>query len=277
MVMHTHSLRCSQFLDYLPPTTLYALLATVYSPPITHHVATPCALLTTHHSLLSTLYSLLTTHYSLLTAHHPPPTTHHQPLTARYSLLTSGDPSLLRRDAYSGDYGIGLYGYWRSAAAYIDCSPIRGWECMLCDILDDLPEGNGRPEMPSSLSKKCSGRVTIAPRDALHRRAYIAPLGLMLSVEGAQLMEVAIDMAAVVVTLSIQRHGAAPSTTASLFAKVERVYPPPIAVSGGLRVFCPNDRPGESCARGGLHDAFVITLGGHPLTTVKIEPAVARV
>ena len=51
-----------------------------------------------------------------------------------------GDPSLHRRYAYSGDYGIGLYGYWRSAAAYLDCSAWRG--CMLCDIVGS-PQADG--------------------------------------------------------------------------------------------------------------------------------------
>ena len=56
------------------------------------------------------------------------------------SMAWHGDPSLLRRDAYSGDYGIGLYGYWRSAAAYLDCSAWRG--CMLCDIVGS-PQADG--------------------------------------------------------------------------------------------------------------------------------------
>ena len=30
-----------------------------------------------------------------------------------------GDPGLLRRDAFSGDYGPGAYVYWRSAASYL--------------------------------------------------------------------------------------------------------------------------------------------------------------
>ena len=42
------------------------------------------------------------------------------------SMAWHGDPGLLRRDGYSGDYGIGLYGYWRSAGAYLACVPHHG-------------------------------------------------------------------------------------------------------------------------------------------------------
>jgi hypothetical protein len=42
------------------------------------------------------------------------------------SMAWHGDPALLRRDAFSGDYGIGLYGYWRPAASYVACMPPHG-------------------------------------------------------------------------------------------------------------------------------------------------------
>ena len=45
------------------------------------------------------------------------------------SMAWHGDPGLLRRDEYSGDYGVGFYGYWRSAGAYLACVPPHGWVC----------------------------------------------------------------------------------------------------------------------------------------------------
>ena len=41
-----------------------------------------------------------------------------------------GDPGLLRRDGYSADYGVGFYGHWRNAGAYLSCSAPLGWLCV---------------------------------------------------------------------------------------------------------------------------------------------------
>ena len=48
------------------------------------------------------------------------------------SMAWHGDPGLLRRDEYSGDYGVGFYGYWRSAGAYLACVR-RTAGCAYCD------------------------------------------------------------------------------------------------------------------------------------------------
>lgn len=33
-----------------------------------------------------------------------------------------GDPDLLHRDAYSADFGVGFYGHWKNAGAYLLCT-----------------------------------------------------------------------------------------------------------------------------------------------------------
>ena len=175
------------------------------------------------------------------------------------SMAWHGDPALLRRDGYSGDYGIGLYGYWRSAAAYLDCIAERGWECMLCDIVHP-------PAVAAAERMACTSRVVIAPRDALCRRAYLAPLGLMVSVEGARIAEVAYEPNEQAVDVSLQRHEAAPSAEATLFLVVERVYPPPL--EGGWLVTCPEV---PSCSRKGLRDAHVIKLVSDGRTRVRLK------
>jgi len=180
------------------------------------------------------------------------------------SMAWHGDPTLLRRDAYSGDYGIGLYGYWRSAAAYIDCHPERGWECMLCDVLQptkDAAEGAGA----------CSGSVVVAPRDALRRRAYIAPLGLLISVEGGQMVALEYEPAKSAVGVWLARHEAAPSETATIFHTFERVLPPAAVAPHGWLVTC-LDVP--VCASAWMRDAHVIRLAaGANVTKVRLEPA----
>ena len=108
-----------------------------------------------------------------------------------------GDPALLKRDAYSGDYGIGMYGYWRSAGAYLGCAPPHGWLCVFCQI--QPAQGDSSSSSSSSAAAAassaaassaaaaadCSGAVAGAVQDPFGRRVYVAPLGLSASVEGA--------------------------------------------------------------------------------------------
>jgi len=185
------------------------------------------------------------------------------------SMAWHGDPSLLRRDAYSGDYGIGLYGYWRSAAAYLDCSVWRGWECMLCDIVGS-PQADGAEE-PGSVSDVCGGRVTIAPRDALRRRAYIARLGLTISVEGAMIEQLTFEGSTNTVKLALLRHEAAPSSEATLFLRSERVFPPAVS-AGRMHVSCLGTSAAIGCARRGLLGSHVVRLSPGGSTSVSIAP-----
>jgi len=189
------------------------------------------------------------------------------------SMAWHGDPTLLRRDGYSGDYGIGLYGYWRSAAAYLDCSMTRGWECMYCDFLD-------RSTLAGT-AVTCSEHVRLVPRDAFGRRLYVAPLGFTVSVEGARLVEAEFDAARRTVLLSLQKHETAPSSEASVFIRGERAFPPlPMSVApSALRASCSGVTTNggkEACAREGLRDGFRVRLNTGPvsITRVKIEPQI---
>jgi hypothetical protein len=184
------------------------------------------------------------------------------------SMAWHGDPSILQRDAYSGDYGIGLYGYWRSAAAYLSCSGEAGWECTLCDVLRTSPARSAQAV------DACAGAVTIALKDALRRRAYVAPLGVTVEVEGAQLAELTFDGATREILLSLRRHVTAPSTHATLFTAVERVYPPPAVAVGGLVASCADKvESSGTCARASpMQGAFVVKLGGDGTQRVKIAP-----
>jgi hypothetical protein len=185
------------------------------------------------------------------------------------SMAWHGDPSLLRRDAYSGDYGIGLYGYWRSAAAYLNCSAWRGWECMLCDIVGS-PQADGA-EKPGGVSDVCGGRVTISPRDALRRRAYIARLALTISVEGAVIEQLTFEGSTHTVKLALLRQEAAPSSEAALFLRSERVFPPAVS-AGRMHVSCLGTSTAIGCARRGLLGSHVVRLSPGGSTSVSIAP-----
>ena len=80
-----------------------------------------------------------------------------------YGMAWHGDPGLLRRDGFSGDYGPGVYGYWRSAAAYVTCMPPFGWSCFLCDL---VVSGNEAPSSRPLLHRR--------RRDARHARDHAA-------------------------------------------------------------------------------------------------------
>jgi hypothetical protein len=91
------------------------------------------------------------------------------------------DPERLFRDAYSGDFGIGFYGYEKNAGAYISCSADAGWLCIGCDVLVEEQEMQGADELA-----RCGGalRLRVTPRDAFRRRLYLQPLGLLLQLDG---------------------------------------------------------------------------------------------
>ena len=67
------------------------------------------------------------------------------------------------------------------------------------------------------------GELLITPRDAFGRRAYLAPLGLMISVDGARIERLTLLPSAHTVTVELSPHARAPSTAATLLLEVERV------------------------------------------------------
>ena len=158
------------------------------------------------------------------------------------SMAWHGDPGLLRRDGYSGDYGPGLYGYWRSAASYVACIPPHGWQCVLCDVQEVQPLMDDAPmrEVDLSETSGCDGfkKLRVTPRDAFQRRVYLAPLGLLVSVEAATIVEVTVRPADLSVSITLQQHARAPSSTATLFIEAERIEPPPPRPATWYKVKC---------------------------------------
>jgi len=144
-----------------------------------------------------------------------------------YSMAWHGDPGLLRRDGFSGDYGPGVYGYWRSAAAYVACMPPFGWSCFLCDLAVEGEAGGGAAlasAAMASAAKACDAgaNLRVTPRDAFGRRAYLAPLGLTVTVEGGRLVEVELQPRGRRAVLRVAVHERARSSEASVFLEVER-------------------------------------------------------
>ena len=99
------------------------------------------------------------------------------------------DPERLFRDAYSGDFGIGFYGYEKNAGAYLSCSADAGWLCIGCDVLVEEQEVQG--SAAADVAARCGGavRLRVTPRDAFRRRLYLQPLGLLLQLDGGVIDE----------------------------------------------------------------------------------------
>ena len=159
--------------------------------------------------------------------------------------------------------GIGFYGLWRSSGAYIACGR-AGPECTSCELLGGASDACAGGDGP----------IVAVPRDAFGRMAYVAPLGIAVRVDGARITEVRVWPAAHRVSLRLARHARAPSATATLWVRAERVWPPPPATAAEYRAVCV-PAPGAAddnadalgrCARSGAAPGsaageFVVSLG----------------
>jgi len=152
------------------------------------------------------------------------------------SMAWHGDPALLRRDGYSGDYGIGLYGYWRSAGSYLTCVPPHGWICFYCELTHQ--EQKGASAISEGVACDGAAILTAVPRDAFARRLHVGSLGLTVEVEGAAIQEFELHVSEGRLMLTLRAHERSPSTRASLFVYVDRVLPPPPASVDRWHVEC---------------------------------------
>jgi hypothetical protein len=123
-------------------------------------------------------------------------------------------PSTLRIDGYSGDYGPGFFGHAVNAGTYITRDTRFGWLAF-----------GGNIEVST-------GTVRVRPLDAARARAYIAPLGLWLTLDAGTLELIEVLDDSVRVTL-------APATRHASMARLRIAQP---AVARGVRTFLP-DKP----------------------------------
>lgn len=78
-------------------------------------------------------------------------------------------PDMMRWDAYSGDYGMGLFGHAYAAATYVVRDPVLGWLAF---------GGNAR---------EAGGAVTVAPRDGARARLFVAPARAWITLEAGKI------------------------------------------------------------------------------------------
>jgi hypothetical protein len=97
-------------------------------------------------------------------------------------------PWNLKWDSYIGDYGPNFFGHAITTGTYVIDHPEYGWQAFGGNV------------------KQAGGWVTVQALDSLRRRVYVAPLGLLLTLDAGTFDSVAINLSthAVRVTLSPQ-------------------------------------------------------------------------
>mmetsp|Transcript_1874 Transcript_1874/g.4981 ORF Transcript_1874/g.4981 Transcript_1874/m.4981 type:complete len:364 (+) Transcript_1874:1-1092(+) len=165
------------------------------------------------------------------------------------SMAWHGDPSLLTRDAYSADFGCGFFGATLLARSTVAWHEPFGWLCALCDFERAGSPLPALPDAPPATGAGALPRVDVVPRDAYRRRLYLAPLGLLLAVEGAAIELARLGEPSGCVQLELRAEP--PGTTrATLELELTAVGADPAA--GGLSVRCCSASGAQCTRRAGL-------------------------
>ena len=149
-------------------------------------------------------------------------------------------PSLLKWDAYSGDYGPNFFGHAINTATYVINHPEFGWQAFGGNV------------------KVSGSRVKIKPLDSFRQRVYIAPLGLWLTLDAGNFDELELNMKTHVIRLGLS--AAAPYTPQARL----RIEQPAKAV--GIRAYHPRETLLNE------REAFTIPLK-NKVTWIKLSEA----
>ena len=106
------------------------------------------------------------------------------------------NPDKLKLDPYSGDFGVGFFGSTQLAGAYYVDHPEFGPSCYLCDAAAPAASAG-------------SVVIVITPRDAVRRRVFIEPLGLLFDIVAGGLVSAEFDPGKETVALNLAADGKA--------------------------------------------------------------------
>jgi hypothetical protein len=166
------------------------------------------------------------------------------------------DNERLFRDAYSGDFGVGFYGYEKNAGAFLSCSADAGWLCIGCDA--EVEEGQAKSVAAADVMARCGGavRLRVTPRDAFRRRLYLQPLGLLLQLDGSVVDEARVRLSGGACRASLTVQASPPGAAAALLT---------LRADGDARATGAPHAARLRCAAGcALGPApFAATAGGH--------------
>jgi Family of unknown function (DUF5695) len=148
-------------------------------------------------------------------------------------------PDMLAPDPYSGDYGTGFWGFAANTATYVVHDDALGWLCF---------GGN--------LESK-NGTVHIEPLDAFRSRAYLAPLGLWITLDAGRLQAVNFNAHSRIVRIALE-----PATPLTPEARLRIEQPAKLAGAATWRPVVPFKRE-----RG----AYVVPLRATPAEVILRE------
>lgn len=89
-------------------------------------------------------------------------------------------------DAYSGDYGPNFVGLALNTGTHIVQHPLFGWQAF-----------------GGTVSSSSTSAVVVQPRDAVRRRVFLAPLGVLFTLDAGAFSQVVYSMAARTVQLTV--------------------------------------------------------------------------
>ena len=145
------------------------------------------------------------------------------------SMMMHMEPHILEFDAHSGDFGLGFFGCSLQSGAYYVEHPDLGPVCYLCNM-----DTQGAV-------------VTIRPVDLYHRRLFIEPLALHLTLDTGKFESVQLDMAA----KSLTAHFNPMATDNIAYATLQHGKSSPTIVSWPSSQFhlvrCTHDAPRTGC------------------------------
>ena len=101
------------------------------------------------------------------------------------------EPHILDFDPHSGDFGLGFFGCSLQSGSYLVQHPDLGLVCYLCNVVT---------QSQNKLQSRAS-EVTIEPTDLYHRRIYIEPLALYLTLEIGRFKTLSLDMESKKITI----------------------------------------------------------------------------
>lgn len=128
-----------------------------------------------------------------------------EPDSGFISMAWHSDPSLLRRDAYSADFGPGFFGAALLAGAHLAFHEPFGWVCLVCDLEVGTGGGAGKEV------------ITVRPRDAYRRTFFAANPGVLVELQGAELQACTVDYTTSCMGCSVSAaHPAAESASISV-------------------------------------------------------------
>ncbi|KAK3274995.1 hypothetical protein CYMTET_16855, partial [Cymbomonas tetramitiformis] len=171
-------------------------------------------------------------------------------------------PFMLEHDPYSGDYGLAFFGQSMNVGAYVVRHAELGWLCFLCNLLEGVRE------------------LTIIPADTYHRRVYLEPLGLYITLETGTFASFAVDLGRSRMTLQLvtapkpQGSLGSPQGTkraTPLFTKYRLKLETPALASGSRHAtnFLVV-KPAQAPEKGGVYEIPVSQVSGFESTEVEI-------